>query len=159
MLHDKKETFLCHLDEYHEVLVVLKVPKGLVNVCHGYSKVEFWHPVSTGSMTLPRGESWNGTIPHLARHTNYGLAWCPVSRLSPDFLPLWFHFQRPWTCRAAAEARAAASSPPPAAVVTFLLLLLLQSGRITRKQKHCSDDKNLILQPMQVFVYLFAWIK
>ena len=37
----QKETFLCHLDGHHEVLVVLKVLKGLVKVCHGYFKVEF----------------------------------------------------------------------------------------------------------------------
>ena len=38
----QNETFLCHLDGYHEVLVVLKVTKCLVKVCHGYSKVKFW---------------------------------------------------------------------------------------------------------------------
>ena len=38
MLHDKKETLLRHLDGQHEVLVVLKVPKGFVKVGHGYSK-------------------------------------------------------------------------------------------------------------------------
>ena len=48
----QKETFLCHLDGHHEVLVVLKVPKGVENVCHGYSKVEFSESGSTGSRTL-----------------------------------------------------------------------------------------------------------
>ena len=42
--------------------MVLKVTKGLVNVSHSYSEVEFGKPGSLGNMTLPpRGESCNRT--------------------------------------------------------------------------------------------------
>ena len=62
----QKETLLYHLDGHHEVLVVLKVPKGFVKVCHGHLKVKFWQPGSARSMTFPTGESWNGTSMILA---------------------------------------------------------------------------------------------
>ena len=57
LLHDitQIETFLCHLDEHHEVLVVLKVTKGLEMLCHGYSKVKLYTDLALWKTTVELG--------------------------------------------------------------------------------------------------------
>ena len=56
------ETFLCHLDEHHEVLVVIKVTKGLVMVSHGYSKVKLFTDLALWKTTVELGQGKNSSI-------------------------------------------------------------------------------------------------